>query len=232
MSQHSIVTKGIVLTRTNFGEAARIITMLTPDNGKVRLMAKGVRKVKSKLAGGIELFSISQITFIPGRGEISTLISSRLQQHYGTITRDINRTMFGYELIKTINKVTEDNAGEEYFDLLQNTLEALDEPNLPLDRLDLWLQLQLLKLAGHSPNVKTDTAGNKLTAEGHYNFSLDDMTFSSHEKGRYNAAHIKLLRLGLGLDSPKPLAQLQDIQTVLSATLALAKTMLQQHLRI
>jgi DNA repair protein RecO (recombination protein O) len=67
-------TNGIILARTNYGEADRIITFLTPDHGKVKVIAKAVRKSKSKLAGGIELFSISQISFIIGRGEINTLV--------------------------------------------------------------------------------------------------------------------------------------------------------------
>jgi len=56
------VTTGLVLSRTDFGEADRIITVLTPDHGKLRLMAKGVRRMKSKLAGGIDLFTVSDLT--------------------------------------------------------------------------------------------------------------------------------------------------------------------------
>ncbi len=112
---NQIVTKGIVLTRTDYGEADRIITMLTPDQGKVRVIAKGVRRVKSKLAGGIELFSVSSITYIPGRKEIGTLVSTRLQQHFGNIVKDIDRTMLGYELLKRLNKATEDDVDDDYF---------------------------------------------------------------------------------------------------------------------
>ena len=100
-------TQCIVLLRVDYGEADRIVTVLTPDVGKLTLMAKGVRKVKSKLAGGIELFSTSEITYLPGRGSIATLVSTRLDTHYGTIVSDINRTMLGYELIKLLDKTTE-----------------------------------------------------------------------------------------------------------------------------
>ena len=47
------ISTGIVLARTDFGEADRILTMLSPDFGKLHLIAKGVRKERSKLAGGI-----------------------------------------------------------------------------------------------------------------------------------------------------------------------------------
>src|ERR1700747_2121837 len=103
-----LVTRGIVLTRTNYGEADRIITVLTPDHGKLRLMVKGARRLKSKLAGGIELFSVSDLTFIPGKGDMGTLVSSRMQQHFGQIVQDIERVQLGYELIKLLNRATED----------------------------------------------------------------------------------------------------------------------------
>jgi DNA repair protein RecO (recombination protein O) len=46
-------TQAIILNRTDYGEADRIISFLTPDHGKVKAIAKAVRKSKSKLAGGI-----------------------------------------------------------------------------------------------------------------------------------------------------------------------------------
>src|SRR5688572_14550778 len=122
---NQIVTTAIILGRTDYGEADRIITLLTPDHGKLRLLAKGVRRVKSKLAGGIELFSISSITFVKGRGDIGTLISTRLNKHYRQIVTDLDRTMVGYDLIKQLNKITEDEPEPEYFDLLKQVFEAL-----------------------------------------------------------------------------------------------------------
>lgn len=226
-----IVTTAIVLSRTDFGEADRIITVLTPDNGKVRLMAKGVRKVKSKLAGGIELFGTNQITFTPGRGEIGTLISSRLEKHYGNIIKDIDRTMFGYELLKTINRATEDAVGGEYFELLRDALEALDDHSVPLEHIQLWLHMQLLRLAGHSPNLKTDKRGEKLSEEAAYTFNLEDMTFAVQQQGRYLAGHIKLLRLAIDLPSPKSLTKVRAVDGVLPDCLQLSRTMTQQFVR-
>ena len=68
-----ISTTGVILSRVNYKEADRILGVITPNYGKVRLMARGVRKIKSKLAGGIELFSISSLNYVNGKGDISTL---------------------------------------------------------------------------------------------------------------------------------------------------------------
>src|SRR5205814_1274862 len=107
----TINTQGVVLSRTDFGEADRIIHFLTPDHGKVTGIAKGVRKSKSKLAGGIELFSISELTFIVGKSEIYTIISARLINHFDNIVKDLNRTNIGYDFLRMVNKATEDNTG-------------------------------------------------------------------------------------------------------------------------
>ncbi len=121
-----LTAQGVVLSRTEYGEADRIITFLTPDMGKVRVMAKGVRKQKSKLAGGVELFSISDITYIQGRGDLHTLVSSRLVTHYGNIVTDLDRTMFGYEMLKILTRVLEDEGGPEFYELLIVSLEILN----------------------------------------------------------------------------------------------------------
>ncbi|HMM62356.1 MAG TPA: DNA repair protein RecO, partial [Candidatus Saccharibacteria bacterium] len=87
-------TRAIVLRRTNYGEADRILQLLTPD-GKRSVMARGVRREKSKLAGGIELFAISDVVIGEGKGELGVLTSSRLVQFYGNILKDFDRMQFG-----------------------------------------------------------------------------------------------------------------------------------------
>jgi DNA repair protein RecO (recombination protein O) len=229
---NQLTTTVIVLARTNFGEADRIVTMLTPNYGKLRLMAKGVRRVKSKLAGGIELFSISDITFIRGRGEIGTLISARLQRHYGRIVANIQRVQLGYELIGLLNKNTEDAAGEEYFMLLSHALRALDDQAVNPDVIHLWFAAQLLRLGGHSPNLRTDASGQKLSPDAAYAFSFDDMAFAPSDKGRFAAEHIKFLRLLFGSYGSVMLQKLQVRPEIIQACAPLLQTMLSTYLRI
>jgi DNA repair protein RecO (recombination protein O) len=205
------LTKGIVLSRTDYGEADRIITVLTPEQGKLRLMARGVRKAKSKLAGGIELFSISDLTYLAGRGEIGTLVSSRLDNHYVNIVKDIERVQLGYELIKITHKATEDNPESAYFQLLQQGFAALDDPAVDQELIRLWFAAQLLSLAGHSPNLDTDTDGQKLEAGKSYNFDFDTMSFAPQSQGRFKTEHIKVLRLLFDGHSPIKLQQVTGL---------------------
>lgn len=232
MKSGSIVTRGIILARTNFQEADRIVTILTPDHGKVKLMVKGARRQASKLAPGIELFSVSQITYLPGSREIGTLVSSRLEIHYGDIVKDIERTMLGYELLKRINRVTEDEPGEEYFHLLQLGIAGLNDEELTAELVELWFCMQLLKISGHSPNLINDPSGSRLQDGGHFAFDFDDMYFHIRTGAPYGARHIKLLRLAAGLKEPAPLKQISKTGSSVAESLQLAKSMLGKFLRI
>jgi len=229
---NQIVTEAIILARTDYGEADRILTLLTPDDGKLRLMAKGVRRVKSKLAGGIELFSVSTITFVKGRGDIGTLVSTRLVRYYKHIVEDLDRTMLGYELIKQLNKVTEDHPEPEYFELLKQVFEALDDPTIPLPLVRFWFTAQLLKQSGHSPNLHADDSGQRLQPERAYNFSFEQVCFAPSEKGRFSAQHIKFLRLSFDGHPPKVLTQVEGGAVLVDALAPLVSTMLQTYLRV
>jgi DNA repair protein RecO (recombination protein O) len=226
------VTTGIILTRTDFGEADRILTLLTPDYGKLHLVAKGVRRIKSKLAGGIELFSVSSIIYTPGRGELGTLVSTRLITHYRHIVEDIERTMLGYDLIRQLHKVTEDEPEPEYFTLLEHAFVALDDHEIDLGIVRTWFAMRLLQLNGYMPNLRTDKLGNKLESTHTYDFSLDDSAFVVSEHGRFHADHIKFLRLGFSSSTPKLLNQVQGSTELMQVCAPLVTTMLTTLLRV
>ncbi len=212
------VTKAIILGRTDYGEADRILTLLTPDQGKLRLLAKGVRRVKSKMAGGIELFSVSEITLIKGRGDIGTLVSTRLITHYDQIVSDLDRTMLGYELIKKLNKITEDEPEPEFFDLLEQAFIALNDQEVARQIITFWFAAQLLRMNGHTPNLLTDEKGVRLTVERRYIFDFDHMAFRSEanpQQGIFGADHIKLLRLAFDGQPPKVIQYIKNIGDLL-----------------
>lgn len=226
-----VKTNGIILARTNFQEADRILTVLTPDQGKLRLIAKGVRKERSKMAGGVELFSVNELSFIRGRGEIGTLVSSRLVTHFGTIVKDINRTMYGYEFLKLINKITEDNTEAEYFHLAEKVLSALDDSKLDLKLVMLWANMRLMNATGHATNLVTDTKGNSLVASKNYEFDMGEMGFLLSQNGAYKSGHIKLLRLVAKADLNK-IGLVSGVETYLDDCHHLAQTMLRSVLHV
>src|SRR4051812_12156261 len=65
--------EGIVLRRINYGEADRILTVMTRDNGKIGVIARGVRKPKAKVAAQTDLFVRSNMQLAQGRGQLHVL---------------------------------------------------------------------------------------------------------------------------------------------------------------
>ncbi len=226
----TLITEGIVLNRINYGEADRILTILTRDSGKLRLMAKGVRRVKSKLAGGIELFSVSELSYISGRNDIGTLVSSRLKTYYSHIVEDMDRVQLGYELIKLLNKTTEDNYEPSYFELLEQTFMALNDLSLDLNLVKTWFKAQLLRDAGHMPNLTADREGNKLKEENNYTFDVEHMGFVANKSGSYTANHIKLLRLIFSANTPAVLSRVKSVESLLTNLMPLINTMYDDHI--
>lgn len=229
---NQLQTRAIVLSRTDYGEADRIISVLTPDQGKLSLMARGVRRVKSKLAGGIELFSVAEISYINGRGQIGTLISARLIHYYSSIVQDIERVQLGYELIKLLHRATEDQPDSEYFELLEAAFAALDTPTISTDLIRLWFQAQLLRYAGHSPNLKTDTEHNRLVADKFYSFDFEAVAFAIHPEGHFSSDHIKFLRLIFSGNSLQVLSHVKGVDSLLPDCVPLVQTMLQTYIRM
>ncbi len=207
-------TKAVVLRRTNYGEADRILQLLTSE-GRVAVMARGVRKEKSKLAGGIELFAVSDIVVGQGKGELGILTSAKLVHFYRHILEDYDRLQFGYQAIALVARASETVDEPEWFELIVEVLAALDVLTVPLPLVRAWFFLQYSSLLGYELNVQRDLDGETLSAESVYRYDVGERGLRLAENGDLTSDHIKLLRL-LSTRSLKVLAQVGGIGDVLS----------------
>lgn len=191
-------TLGIVLKRTNYGEADRIITVLTKDFGKIQVMAKGVRRERSKLAGGIEPFSISEIGIVKGRGDIDTLTSARLQRHFGNIVKSIDKLDFAYSCLKTINKITQTVDDTSFYLLTEHLFTGLDNERVSLPVVQLWWYIQVAEATGHGLNTEKLVDDTDFNEDAKYLYDYEKDGFFVVKGEGFSAAHIKLLRLAKG----------------------------------
>ena len=221
MSQ-TIRTKAIVLRRTNYGEADRVIQLLTPEYGKVGAIARGVRREKSRLAGGVELFARLDMTLHRGRGDLAVVTGSRIECVYRNIIREYDRLQFAYDAIKQVAKAADALDEPAFFTLLDETLACLDDDALPLRVVQAWFWLQLAILLGVGLNLATDDNGMKLVEDARYNFDSEHTVFHFHPTGRFTSQHIKLLRL-LSAQPPKVAAGVQGVDELIDECLWLAE---------
>lgn len=216
-------TKAIVVRRTNYGEADRIIQLITPQYGKLSVMARGVRKEKSKLAGGIELFARCDVTVTSGRSsDLYMLTGARLEVFYRNIMSDYDHLQFGYEAIKQVSKAADALDEPAFFDLLDQTFQWLDIETIDLKVTKAWFWLQLAILMGIGMNLSTDDNGMKLVEEVRYDFDVVHGVFVFRENGRFTSDHIKILRL-LSAKAPGVAMQVNDLGDMIDDCLWVAE---------
>lgn len=225
MSQ-TIRSKAIVLRRTNYGEADRIIQIITPDNGRLSVMARGVRREKSRLAGGIELFAVCDLVLTRGTKSTSdlwTLTGARLNTFFDRIMSDYSRLQFGYEAIKQTARAAETIDETEFYNLLEAALSSLNDLNINLKITETWFYLRLAKLLGNELNTATDASGMKLVEDARYNFDPSDQVFIFNETGRYGSDTLKILRI-LSANDPQIASRIQGIDNLIDDGLLLARS--------
>jgi DNA repair protein RecO (recombination protein O) len=218
---NSTRTRAIVLRRTNYGEADRIVQLLTPS-GKRSVIAKSVRREKSRLAGGIELFAICDVVIGDGKGDLGILTSARLVQFYSHIMKDYERMQFAYTTIKLITKASEMVDEPEWYDILSEVLMALDVHSIPLELVQTWFYLHYAGLLGHEINLDRDIDGQKLLIDKTYRYDETEQGLRVVASGELGSEHIKLLRL-IATRPLKTLAQIGGIEPIVGDCLMVAR---------
>ncbi len=213
--------QAIVLRRTDYGEADRILHLLT-SAGRRNVIAKGVRREKSKLAGGIELFALCDVVVRRGRGELGILTSAQLQQFYRHILDSYERMQFGYEMLKLVNRASEQVDEPAWFSVAQQVLAQLNHVKVEQKLIETWFYLQYAGLLGDELNLRTDVAAHALSPDKTYMYDSTEKGLRLAEQGDLSADAIKLLRL----IQAKPLAnvaQIGGITEVISACWLVAR---------
>ncbi|MEK9200621.1 MAG: DNA repair protein RecO [Patescibacteria group bacterium] len=123
---NSYKIEGVILKRTNFGEAGKLLTIFTRDQGKITVKAVGVRKTLSKRAGSVELFNHIRAVVIKGRGDLDTLAEVQLVNPFSSWRPHIGRVTLAYQLAEVVDKLTPDHQPHpEIFDILVSSLSKL-----------------------------------------------------------------------------------------------------------
>lgn len=192
-----IRTLGIILRRVNYGEADRILTIITPE-GKISAIVKGVRKVKSKLAGGVEMFTLADLNLHKGKGEMWTVTGARMREHYEKILKDYEKTMLAGSMLKRVAGA-ERLEDERYFTITRMCLAELAKGEMSKKLIEAWFLLNYEQVV-EPINLYRDAGGVKLAADERYEWDVGEKAFRKMERGKYGAEEIKFLRIMLTAD--------------------------------
>lgn len=117
---------GIILDKKDVGETDRIYSIFTLENGKIRVLAKGVRKANAKLAGFLENFTLAEIFIAKSHG-MGKITGSIVIDNFSEIRKNFNIIQFVFETVKIFNKfVREESKDQKIFELLKSYLEAMN----------------------------------------------------------------------------------------------------------
>lgn len=118
-------SEAIVLARRNYSEADRIIVVYSKDYGKLSLMAKSVRKVKSRKRGSIEVFSHIRFSAAKTKG-LAILTEADIISTFFEIRKNLKKISVAYYFTEVVGRLThEGEKNEELFSLLLKYIQAL-----------------------------------------------------------------------------------------------------------
>jgi DNA repair protein RecO (recombination protein O) len=161
-------TEAIVLRSMDLGEADRVLTVLTPRLGKLRVIAKGVRRPRSRIGGGLQPFSDVQLVLAVGR-TWDVVTSSSLEDPHLGLRNDLHSTAAAWYLVELADRFVEGSAdSHEAFRLLAQGLSALDAGGeVAREIVARWFELALLDAMGFRPELtQCHECGGAIEPEG------------------------------------------------------------------
>jgi DNA repair protein RecO (recombination protein O) len=183
----SFKTEAIVLRSIRYGEADRVLHLYTPDRGRVGAVAKGVRRVGSRLGGRLEPLSRVRLVLHQGRGELCT-VSQADTLHAHTALRErrasLERATQACEAVLRLLDSTESN--RPAYNLLCNQLGLLDASAGAAGRAQaLTFRLKLLLAAGFAPELAACAACGEVEHLGAFSPSAGGVVCAGCEAGSF-----------------------------------------------
>ena len=143
--------RAVVLGSYKFGEADRVVVMLTENHGKVRAVARGVRKTKSSIGARLEPLNHVDVSCRTGR-ELDNVAEVKLEETFTQLRADFDRLAQGLAMIEAVNKLTPDREPVPHlYEVLVRALRTLDQKPSPL-LLGAFFW-RVLQIEGHAPQL-------------------------------------------------------------------------------
>lgn len=166
-------TEAIVLRRSDWGEADRLLTLITPGLGKIRALAKGVRRLRSRKAGHLELFTRSALLIAKGR-DLDIVTQAETLDAYRPAREELVRATYACYLAELVDQFTLD--GTENRLLYQLLADALGWVGASTDLAASarFVELRILDLVGYRPELfRCVRRGEAIQAEDQF-FSVSE----------------------------------------------------------
>ena len=142
--------RGMVLRTIRLGEADRIVTLMTEEHGKVRAVAKGVRRTTSKFGSRLEPLSHVALLGWQGRGDLDTINQVEVIDTNRAVREDLDRMAAAMSMLEVVDQIGQErHANPRLYEMLVGAIAALAERNSALVAPAFFLKV--LALEGSAP---------------------------------------------------------------------------------
>lgn len=195
-------TSGFIIKKKDVSEADRIFTIFTKDFGKIKVSGKAIRKISSKLRGGIDMVSLSEIEFIQGKNH-KTLTDSVVLENFKGIKDNLVKLRIAYKIAEVLNNLIKgEEKDERIWELLNETFEKLNNQPLVVGYWPLiyyYFLWNFFSILGYQPELYKCVACQKKLIPGFLYFSSGDggivCNRCTKTRKRINTDTVKILRL-------------------------------------
>ncbi len=185
-----VKVNGIVIAESNMGDFDKMLTILTPNLGKIGCSAKGSRRPKSLLLSGTQFLCFGEYMLFKG-SENYTMNSCETIEMFYNIRTDLDKLTYASYITKIINDVTTENQNSfNTLKLFLNTLYMISETDKNLDFITSVFKLRILKILGFGPNIRECTSCK--TKDDLRYFSIKDNGFKCSACSKQDTSCIEM----------------------------------------
>ena len=184
----TVKVKGIILSENNMGDYDKMLTILTPNFGKISCSAKGARRPKSALLAGTQLFCFGEYLLYQGTSTYH-MNSCEIIEMFYKIRTDLDKLKYAIHINKIVQDVTDEN--ENCYNILQlylNTLYMLSETDKDKELVVSIFKLRLLSILGFMPRVTACVSCKEKEALSY--FSIRDNGFKCEPCSRQDKSSL------------------------------------------
>lgn len=150
----TVKTKGIIIAEKIMSDFDKMLTILTPNMGKIECVAKGSRRPKSLLMAGTQFLCFGEYLLYKG-GENYSMNSCETIELFYNIRTDLDKLKYAVYITKIINDVTTENQNNyKVLQLYLNTLYVISNTDKDLELITSIFRLRLLSIIGYRPEIK------------------------------------------------------------------------------
>ena len=186
----TVKTKGIIIAEKVLSDFDKMLTILTPNLGKIECVAKGARRPKSLLMAGTQFLCFGEYLLYKGSDNYSINSCETIELFYN-IRTDLDKLKYAAYITKIVNDVTVENQNNyKVLQLFLNTLYVISNTDKDLDLVISIFRLRLLSIIGFRPEIKECKVCKK--TEELIKFSIKDNGFKCGACGKQDKGAIDM----------------------------------------